>query len=69
LCAARRVLLFQIEGNVEKTVEWDQRAQRYHNAARDMLADDSFSLCSRVGAGIDLRLGYVSFDYLSQLTG
>lgn len=59
LCAARRVLLFQLECNLDKTVEWNRRAQRYHQAAREMMTDDSYPLCSRVGAGIDLRLGYV----------
>jgi hypothetical protein len=59
LCAARRVLLFQLESNLDKTVEWNQRAQRYHQAAREMMTDASYPLCSRVGAGIDLRLGYV----------
>lgn len=60
LCAARRVLLFELEGSNDKAAEWNARAQRYHKAAKDMLDNDTYSLCSRVGAGIDLRLGYVS---------
>jgi hypothetical protein len=67
LCATRRFLLFQLEGSVENAVEWTQRAQRYHEAARDMMADDSYPLCSRIGAGIDLRLGYVSDMLYAQL--
>jgi len=67
LCAVRRILLLRLEANLPKAVEWIDRAQRYHTAAREMMTDDLYPLCSRVGAGIDLRLGHVGDLVCTQL--
>ena len=60
LCAIHRILRFRREGRMDEVEEWGQMAVSLARSGSEMLGNLEYPLSSRIGAGIDLRLGYVS---------